>query len=113
VRDQRYALVTHEGPAGVARSGEIKPVSKGRLMGRSFEPENRRLTRSAYRRRHRMGGRPAGARRAFRTPGTGRLSIPPPRKPHKQLSGLRMNRTTFELEIALLRSSPALWSIEF
>jgi hypothetical protein len=74
-------------------------------MDGSFDNRNWRLTRCAT-----AGdtewGTPLRGSRANRTPGR-------PRKPHKRFAGLRVNRTTSELEIALLRSSLALWSIEF
>ncbi len=82
-------------------------------MGRSFDTENRRLTRHATAGDTEWGDAPPGLACDFARPEPDASSIPPPRKPHKRLPGLRMNRTTFEIEIALLRSSPALWSIEF
>jgi hypothetical protein len=74
-------------------------------MGSSVDTENRRLTRHTT-----AGdtewGTPLRGSRALRTPGQ-------PREPHRRLSHRRMNRTISEIEIALLRSSLALWSIEF
>ena len=76
-----------------------------------------------HRQRHRMGDAPPGlacdahartlSRGAWRLDGAHSSRHWPPRKPHKRFSGLRMNRTTSELKIALLRSAPAPWSIEF
>jgi hypothetical protein len=74
-------------------------------MSSSFDTKNRRLTRRAIAGGTEWGDAPPG------------LACDPhartTRKPHKRLSGLRMNRTISELKIALLRSSLAFWSIEF
>src|SRR5579859_4012393 len=113
VRDQRGALVTHEGPAGVARFEGIKSGLQGAADGTQRRYGKSALHPPRHRRRHRMGDAPPGLACEIARAEPQAPSIPPPRKPHKRFPGLRMNRTTFELEIALLRSSLALWSIEF
>jgi hypothetical protein len=92
-------------------------------MGGSFDTENRRLTRRATSSDTEWEDAPPGlacdshawtfSRGAWRLDGTHSNRHRPPWKPHKRFSGLRMNRTTSELKIALLRSAPAPWSIEF